>query len=288
MVHIGKLNQLKVLKFVDFGLYLDAEDGNELLLPTRDISKLPTKPDVGDIIEVFVCYDSEDRLIATTLTPKATVEEFAILKVVAVEPIGAFLDWGLAKDLFLPFAEQNRDVNVGQEIIVYIYLDKSNRISASMRIERNLDKTKPQFEPDQSVDLLIFGKTDLGYKAIINGKHLGMLFHGDVFQTIVYAQKITGYIKTIRDDGKINLSLMKSGHKAANEIGPQIIQYLKQKGGFAPINDKTSAEAIYDLFGVSKKKYKIALGGLYKSRLIKIGDDGIYLLENIGDSNKPE
>ncbi|MBC7466432.1 MAG: GntR family transcriptional regulator [Bdellovibrio sp.] len=286
MVQIGKYNQLKVLKFVEFGLYLDAGDGHELLLPKREIERLPENVNVGDMVDVFVCYDSEDRPIATTLKPAGTVGEFAIVKVVAVEQIGAFLDWGLTKDLFLPFAEQNRDVRVGLDIIVYIYLDKSNRISASMRIERNLDQVPVKYETDQSVELLIFGKTDLGYKAIINGQSLGMLFHNDVFKPLVYAQRISGFIKNVRDDGKIDLSLMKSGHKGAQDIGPQILAFLKQKGGFAPINDKTSAEAIYDLFGVSKKKYKIALGGLYKSRLIKVADDGIYLLEKTGDSTK--
>lgn len=284
MVQIGKINSLKILKFVEFGLYLDAGDGNELLLPKRDIEGLPEGSDVGHVVDVFVCYDSEDRLIATTLKPKASVGEFAVLEVVATEPIGAFLDWGLAKDLFLPFAEQNRDVKVGYEIIVYIYLDKSNRISASMRIEKNLDKVPAQFKVDQSVDLLIFGKTDLGYKAIINGQNLGMLFHNDVFQPLSYAQKISGFIKNVRDDGKIDLSLTRSGHKGAAEVGPKILELLKEKGGFVAINDKTSAETIYDLFGVSKKKYKIALGGLYKSRLIKVSEDGIYLLENTGDS----
>ncbi|MFZ3229323.1 MAG: S1-like domain-containing RNA-binding protein [Pseudobdellovibrio sp.] len=286
MVQIGKLNQLKILKFVEFGLYLNAGDGNEILLPKRDIAGLPEGSDVGDTVEVFVCYDSEDRLIATTLKPKVMVEEFAVLKVVATESIGAFLDWGLAKDLFLPFAEQNRDLRVGLDIIVYVYLDKSNRISASMRIERNLDKTAVKYETDQSVDLLIFGKTELGYKAIINGKSLGMLFHNDVFQSLDYAQRISGFIKKVRDDGKIDLSLMRSGHKGASEVGPRILELLTEKGGFMPINDKTSAEAIYDLFGVSKKKFKIALGGLYKSRLIKVSDEGIQLIEKAGDSAK--
>lgn len=286
MVQIGKVNQLKILKFVEFGLYLDAGNGNELLLPRRDVSTLPEGTDVGHSLDVFVCYDSEDRLIATTAKPKAQVGEFAVLKVVAKEQIGAFLDWGLAKDLLLPFAEQNRDVRVGQEIIVYIYLDKSNRLSASMRIERNLDQVKVNYNVDQAVDLLIFGKTELGYKAIINGQSLGMIFHNDVFQPLSYAQKISGYIKNVRDDGKIDLSLSRSGHQGASEIGPRIIELLKQNGGFMAINDKTSADTIYDLFGISKKKYKIALGGLYKSRLIKVSDEGIFLLEKTGDSLK--
>lgn len=280
MIQIGQYNQLKILKFVEFGAYLDAYDGNQLLLPKRDLLNLSEDIQVGDLVDIFVCYDSEDRLIATTLKPKAVVGQFAVLRVVSSERIGAFLNWGLAKDLFLPFAEQNRDVFPGQDIVVHIYLDKSNRISASMRIERNLDKTPANFSLNQEVQLLVFGKTELGYKAIINGKNLGMLFHSDVFQPIYYGDQLKGYIKKIREDGKIDLSLMSAGHKAANQdIGPKIIQYLKDKGGFSDINDKTSADMIYTLFGVSKKKFKIALGGLYKSRLIKVSDDGIELLE---------
>ena len=286
MVQIGQFNQLKILKFVDFGLYLDAGQGNELLLPRKELVRLPEDCKIGDTVEVFVCYDSEDRLIATTLKPKACVGQFAILKVVANERIGAFLSWGLAKDLLLPFAEQTRDLQIGQDIIVYIYLDKSNRISASMRIERNLDQVPVQYKVDQTVDLLIFGRTDLGYKAIINGQSLGMLFHNDVFKPIHYADQFQGYIKKVRDDGKIDLSLSKSGHLGASDIGPQILAMLAEKGGFLEINDKTSAETIYSLFGVSKKKYKIALGGLYKSRLIKVSDDGIHLIENSAEPKK--
>lgn len=279
MIQIGKMNSLKIVKFVEFGLYLDAGEGNELLLPRREVNTLPEETNVGDVLDVFVCYDSEDRLIATLTKPKALVGEFAILKVVATENIGAFLNWGLAKDLFLPFSEQTRDLDVGLDIIVYVYIDKSNRISASMRIERNLEKIDVKYEVDQAVDLLIFGKTELGYKAIINGKHLGMIFHTDVFKPLRYAQKISGFIKNVRPDGKIDLSLAQTGHKGASDIGPKILDLLREKGGFLAINDKTPPEAIYELFGVSKKKYKIALGGLYKSRLIKVEEDGIYLVE---------
>jgi len=279
MLQIGKINSLKIVKFVEFGLYLDDGLGKEILLPRRELAKLPENTNVGEMLDVFIYFDSEDRIVATLERPKVMVGEFGILKVVAVEHIGAFLDWGLSKDLFLPFAEQNRDLRVGFDVIVYTYLDKSNRISATMRIEKNLNKISEEFKPDQAVDLLIFGKTELGYKAIINGTTLGLLFHDDVFKPLHYGDKIKGFIKNVRDDGKIDLSLAQSGHKGASGIGPQILDYLKQNKGFAAINDKTPAETIYDLFGVSKKKYKIALGGLYKSRLIKVSDEGIYLVE---------
>lgn len=278
MVSIGKMNKLKVVKHVDFGVYLDGgEEDGEILLPRR---YMPTKCDIGDELEVFICYDSEDRLIATTETPKAQVGEFALLNVVSTGSVGAFLNWGLAKDLFLPFAEQSRPVRAGQNVLVYIYLDKSNRISCSTRIDRFVEKTDANYQEGQSVNLMIAGQTDLGYKALIEGRHIGILYSNEVFQELFTGQKIQGFIKKMREDGKIDLALqIKIGHKAAEDIGPKIIALLKEKNGFLDINDKTSAEVIYELFGVSKKKYKIALGGLYKKRLIKIDDDGIRLLE---------
>ncbi|HEY8272724.1 MAG TPA: S1-like domain-containing RNA-binding protein [Pseudobdellovibrionaceae bacterium] len=277
MIKIGQINKLRVHKHVDFGLYLDDGENGEILLPRKYI-KDNCQP--GDSLEVFICYDSEDRLIATTETPKAQVEEFATLKVVSTNSVGAFLDWGLPKDLFLPFAEQTRRIAVGDQLLVYIYLDNTDRIAASMRIERNLDKTPDEYAVDQSVELIICGETDLGFKAIINGKHLGMLYHNEVFQPLKQGQRLTGFIRNVRqEDGKIDLGLQKTGHHGAEEIGPKILELLQKSNGFLAINDKTSAEKIYELFGVSKKKYKIALGGLYKKRLITVNEDGIRLLE---------
>lgn len=277
MVQIGKWNRLKVVKEVSFGVYLDGQEEGEVLLPAKEV---PKDLRVGDPIDVFLCFDSEDRLIATTAKPDAEVGQFAVLRVVSVEQVGAFLDWGLPKDLFLPYAEQSRNLRPNQEIIVYVYLDKSTRISASMRLERNLEKTPGDLQEGQEVGLLLFGKTDLGYKAIIDGKHLGVLYENEVFQKLNYAQSLKGYIKKIRTDGKIDLSLRRPGHEAANEdIGPLILEKLRENGGFLEINDKASAETIHRLFGVSKKKFKIALGGLYKKRLITVSDDGITLSE---------
>jgi hypothetical protein len=279
MLEIGRMNQLRILREVDFGLYLDDGEDGEILLPVR---YMPEHFDIGDYLDVFISYDSEDRLVATTDQPYAMVGEFALLKVVALSPVGAFLDWGLPKDLFLPFAEQSRPLKVGQDVIVYIYIDNSERIAASMRLERNLSKKPHEYELGQQVDLMIIGKTDLGFKAIIEGQHLGLLFENEVFQPLEYGQAVTGFIKNIRPDGKIDLSLkiMRTGHTAAEDIAPQILAELEKKGGFLPIDDKTPAETIYKLFGVSKKKYKMALGGLYKKRLITISDDGIRLNAN--------
>jgi predicted RNA-binding protein (virulence factor B family) len=274
MIQIGRFNELKVLEVTDSGIYLEAGPGDEILLPDPPES---LHCEIGQMLEVFVCYDSEDNLIATTEAPLAQVGEFAHLTVAALEPVGAFLDWGLPKDLFLPYSEQTRDLQAGQDVIVYVYLDNSQRISASMRLERHLDKTPGNYKEGQSVELFIMSKTDLGFKAIINGRHVGVLYSNEVFQPLEHGQRLPGVIKKVREDGKIDLSLQKLGHKAAEDIGPKILELLKAKGGFLPYDDKTSAEIIYEVFGVSKKKYKMALGGLYKQRLITIDPDGIRL-----------
>ncbi|WP_415062174.1 S1 RNA-binding domain-containing protein [Bdellovibrio sp.] len=275
MIHIGQLNKLKVLKHVAHGVYLEGGNDGEILLPLR---YMPEQCEVGDLLEVFICYDSDDRLMATTEMPFAMVGQFAHLRVKALEKVGAFLDWGLPKDLFLPFSEQTRELRVGQYAVVYIYLDKSDRISASMRLDRFMDKEPGNYEEGSAVDLFIAAKTELGFKAIINGRHWGVLYSNEVFEPLDYGQRVKGFIKKIRPDGKIDLSLQKAGYKAAEDIGEKILQVLQDKGGYLPINDKTSAETIYDLFGVSKKKYKMALGGLYKQRIITVNEDGIRLV----------
>lgn len=206
------------------------------------------------------------------------VGEYAILRVASIEPVGAFLDWGLPKDLFLPFREQTRELQVGHEIIVCLYTDNNGRIASSMRLEKFLDKDTSVYKVEQKVDLLIIGKTDLGYKAIINGKHLGILYQNEVFQDLRYADQVPGYVKKIRDDGKIDLILQPFGNKGTGDLGEIILAKLGANGGFLPLTDKTSPEIIYNLFGVSKKKYKMALGGIYKKKLITIEPDGIKLV----------
>lgn len=208
--------------------------------------------------------------------------EYALLEVVSLEPVGAFLDWGKDKDLFLPFAEQvGPGLRVGDEVIIYTYEDKAGRVTASMRLSRNKEKTKMDYKVGQAVELLIAAETDLGFKAIIENKHMGLLFRNEVFQELHYGQIITGYVKAIREDGKVDLSLQSgaTGHKAAAGIDQKILDLLTAKDGFLPIHDKTPSEYIHELFGVSKKKYKIALGALYKKRLITVDDDGIRLVK---------
>jgi len=274
-VQIGQTQKLRILEILDRGAYLDGGADGQILLPIR---YLPETAEVGQDVEVFICLDSDDRLIATTELPFASLGEFALLRVVSVESVGAFLDWGLPKDLFLPFAEQTKSLREGQVVLVFPYLDNSGRLAASMRLERIMSKEPATYKEGEAVNLIIAFKTDLGFKAIINGKHWGVLYSNEVFQPLNYGQEVPGFIKKIREDGKIDLGLQRTGHQAGEDIAPKILEMLKEKGGYLEINDKTSAQIIYDLFGVSKKKYKIALGGLYKKRLIKVEDDGIRLV----------
>lgn len=206
------------------------------------------------------------------------IGDFAILRVASIEPVGAFLDWGLPKDLFLPFREQTRELQVGHEIIVFLYVDNTGRTASSMRLEKFLDKDTSCYSVEEKVDLLIIGQTDLGFKAIINGKHLGILYKNEVFRDLRYTDQVTGYIKKIREDGKIDLILQPFGSKGAGDLGEKIVELLREKGGFLPITDKTSPDKIYELFGVSKKKYKMALGGIYRKKLITVEPEGIRLV----------
>lgn len=211
------------------------------------------------------------------------IGSFALLEVVSIERIGAFLNWGQPKDLFLPFSEQTRALKVGQKVLIYVYVDKEQRPIASMRVERNTDRDTSALQEGQSVSLQVAAQTDLGFKAIINAKYIGVLYSDEVFKPLHYGQILPGFVRRVRPDGKVDLTLddpSKSGHRAAVGVDAQILEKLQaSEDGFLAINDKTPAEDIYDLFGVSKKKYKIALGGLYKQRLITVDEDGIRLVK---------
>ena len=272
MLEIGRFNQLEILKHVDFGVYLEGGEDGEILLPLRET---PKDCKIGDILDVFICYDSEDRLIATTQEPFAQVGEFACLEVVSLENVGAFLNWGLPKDLFLPFRERTRSLKIGQTVVVFLYLDNTDRICASMRLDKFVETEPGQYKEAEAVKLFIAAQTDLGFKAIINGAHWGMIYNNEIFQPLEHGQKLSGFIKKIREDGKIDLSLQNLKSESSQDLGQKIMTLLESEGGFLPVNDKTPAEKIYQLFGVSKKKYKIALGGLYKKRLITVEDEGI-------------
>jgi len=276
MISIGNIYDLAVVKSVDFGFYVDAKELGEVLLPNKNA---PADLAVGDSVEVFLYLDSEGRPVATNQAPKAVVGEFAYLKVVDVTRVGAFLDWGLDKDLMVPFAEQHRPMEAGNFYLVYIYLGIDGRIIASSKIDKFLDDERPHdFKPQQAVDLIIANSTDLGYKAIINHSHWGVLYKNDVHQRLSFGQYKKGFIKYIRPDGKIDLSLQ-GGQETRDKYAKIILQYLNKKGGFAPVHDKSDPQLIADLFGMSKAAFKKAIGGLYKQKIISIEKDGIRLLD---------
>jgi hypothetical protein len=275
MAEIGKWNKLEVLKELDFGMYLDGKEQGEILLPIRYV---PKDLKIGDIADVFIYLDSEDRVIATTEKPFAKVGDFTLLEVVSVSDIGAFLDWGLMKDLFVPFREQKQKMEVGYSYVVYIYVDEmSGRITGSAKVENFLDKTPPDFKEGQEVDLIIYMQTDIGYKAIINNTHTGVLFDSDVFRTLHRGEEIKGYIKKIREDQKIDLLLDKPGYEKVDEIAKNVLDKLKEENGVIALSDKSPADDIYDMFGISKKTFKKAIGALYKARLITLEENGIRL-----------
>jgi len=277
MITIGKTYTLNVVKKVEFGFYLDAENLYEVLLPRK---YAPRDLSVGDSIEVFLYLDSEERPVATTKMPKAQLGEFAYLPVVDINNMGAFLNWGLEKDLFVPFAEQHRPMEVGHSYIVYLYLDKlKGRITASSKIDKFLDDEKPHdFTPQQAVKLLIANSTDLGYKAIVNNSHWGVLYKNDVHQRLSFGQSIDGFIKYIRPDRRIDLSLQ-GGKETRDKYEKIILNHLTKQDGYASVHDKSDPKLISDLFGMSKKSFKKAIGALYKQKIIKIEKDGIYLVK---------
>lgn len=273
---LGKMNTLAVVKAVDAGVYLDGGELGEILLPKRYVPK-GCKP--GDQLEVFLMRDSEDRLLATTQKPYALADEFACLRVVSVTGIGAFLDWGLPKDLLVPFREQRVKMREGESYVVRVYHDRvSDRMVATSKLDKFLDRAPAEYSAGELVELLVVQKTDLGYKAIVNGAHWGVLFQNEVFDPLRRGQRVSGFIKQVRSDGKIDLCLHKPGYEKVTDLTDVILDYLKGQGGFMPVTDKNPPEEIYALFGVSKKTYKMAIGALYKKRLITFENGGTKLV----------
>lgn len=275
MADIGKINRLKVNKCVDFGVYLDADNLGEILLPKRYV---PQDCALDDWIEVFIYRDSDDLLIATTEKPLVMVEQCAYLKVVDVNQVGAFMDWGLSKDLFVPFSEQQQPMKPGRSYVVFAYLSEiDNRISASSKLHKFLNEESNYFDPNEEVSVLICGQTEMGYKAVINDTHLGLIYKNEVLGSIHTGQKHQAYIKCIREDGKIDLSLNQPSELTRDTLSKQILEYLKQHDGVSELTDKSSPDAIFTQFAVSKSSYKKALGKLYKERLIDIDKNQIKL-----------
>ena len=266
------------MKQVDFGVYLDGGELGEILLPKRYV---PEQCEIGDMLHVFLYLDNEERMVATTLTPLVQVGEFACLEVLWVNQFGAFLDWGLMKDLFVPFKEQKMKMQIGKSYIVYAYLDEeSYRIVASAKVDRYLSKDFPDYKPGQEVEILIWQKSDLGFKAIIENKFAGLIYDNEVFQDLFTGMKLKAYVKQVREDGKIDLMLQKTGGAKVDDFAQVLLQHIKDEGGTISINDKSDADLIYDTFGVSKKTFKKGVGDLYKKRLITLHEGGISLVKS--------
>jgi len=279
---IGRKNLLEVVKIASHGAYLQGGWLGEVLLPKRFV---PEDCEVGDPIDVFIYLDSEDRYIATTQRPRAQVGEVAFLPVVAVNNVGAFLDWGLPKDLLVPFNEQKSDMEVGKSYLVYLYTDdETHRIAASTKLNQFIERHPEHYEKGQEVKLIINSTTDIGYSAVINNQDWGVLFYSDVVKPLNIGQKIKGFIKQVREDGKIDLSLHAPGFAKIDNLAARILKELEQSNGFLPLSDKSQPEAIYQAFGISKKSYKTAIGTLYKKRLITISTEGIRLTETDTDA----
>lgn len=273
---IGSFNTLQVVKRVAFGLYLDGEEMGEILLPNRYV---PDNAQIGDYLNVFVYTDGEDRPIATTLEPLAKVGDFAFMQVKSVASVGAFLEWGIMKDLLVPYSEQTVSLKEGQKVLVYVYLDsKSKRVVASAKWEKFTEKEDfSEIAEGDEVQVLVASVTDLGYKVLINQRYTGLIYKNEVFSKINIGDSLTAYISKIRLDGKIDVRLKKSGYEAVAGEASMILKKLENAGGFLPTTDKSPAEEIYEIYGVSKKTYKKAIGELYKKRLITLTESGIKL-----------
>ncbi|MBS9778406.1 MAG: GntR family transcriptional regulator [Gammaproteobacteria bacterium] len=282
-IEIGRYNTLRITKNVDFGVYLDGGDEEtggwgEILLPARYV---PADSSIGDELEVFIYFDSEDRIIATTEKPKATVGEFAYLRAVDVNKAGAFLDWGLPKDVLVPYREQAKPMRQGAYYLVYLFQDdESERVTASSRVSQYLNQSEPTYTEGESVPIIIMATTDLGYKAIINHSHTGMLYHNEVFEPLKIGQKLTATIKKVREDGKIDLAIPSVDKKNLSELEQTIIDKLNANHGVVRLGDKTPPDEIYKAFKVSKKNFKRAVSRLYKQRLITVKDNSIHLADS--------
>ena len=277
MVNIGQINTLVVVKKVDFGVYLDGKELGDILLPERYV---PASCMLKDELDVFIYLDSEDLLIATTQTPKAMVGECAYLKVIEVNAVGAFLDWGLPKDLLVPYGEQQTPMEVGHSYVVTLYIDEaSDRIAASSRLNKFVVDTSPYFKPQQQVELLICERTELGYKAIVNQAVIGLLFNSDVVKPVSYGDSLQGYVKQVREDNKLDLCLQLVSREALDALSQEILAFIEAQGGVITLTDKSAPEDIAKQFGVSKSSYKKALGKLYQKRLVLIEKKSVSLVK---------
>lgn len=272
---LGKMNRMTVSRKVDFGLYLDGGSTGDILLPKRYVPK-GTK--VGDELEVFIYLDQEERPIATTQKPLAMVGDFAFLNVAWTNEHGAFLDWGLMKDVFCPFREQKMRMEKDRSYIVHIHVDEdSYRIMASAKIEKFLSKNFPEYKQNEEVGILVWQKTDLGFKVIVDNKFQGLVYDNQIFRELHTGDRLKGFVATVRPDGKLDIMLQKQGREQTLDFSERLHEYLFYHDGYCPFTDKSPAEDIYNEFHVSKKVFKRAVGDLYKQRIISIAPDGIEL-----------
>jgi predicted RNA-binding protein (virulence factor B family) len=283
MIRIGKTNTLTILRDTTVGMYLGDNENQAVLLPKKYI--LPDFK-INDEVEVFVYKDSEDRMIATTLKPFAEVDQFAYLEVTSVSKVGAFMDWGLEKDLFVPFKEQKHKMMEGYSYVVYVYLDElSERIVASGKINKFIGNDVLTVEQGQEVDLLVYNETDLGFTCIINGRHKGLIYHNDIFTDLKIGDQVTGYIKLIRENNLVDLSLQKPGFKHVLSSTEKIMEYLTSHNGYLELTDKSSPDLIERRFDMSKSTFKKSIGILYRQRKVTIHDDGVRLVQNESEAS---
>jgi uncharacterized protein len=276
IVKLGGTNRMTVIKKVDFGMYLDGGEEGEILLPMRYV---PEDLKIGDEIDVFIYLDNEERLIATTEIPYAKVGDFAWLEVAWVNEFGAFLDWGLMKDLFVPFREQKMKMEIGNKYIVHVHIDEeSYRIVASAKIEHFFPEEEPPYEHNDRVNILVWQKTELGFKVIVDNKYPGLVYEDEVFRHLQTGDRLEAYIDQVRPDGKIDLRLQITGRKHTEEFSEILKNYLKENNGECDLGDKSAADDIYARFQVSKKTFKKAIGDLYRQRLIIMTDKGFRLI----------
>jgi predicted RNA-binding protein (virulence factor B family) len=282
MIYIGRMNRMKVVKHVDFGVYLDGQDEGEILLPRKDV---PHDTEVGDRLHVFIYRDSDDRLIATTKRPLVQVGEAAYLKVKQQNNVGTFMDWGLPKDLLVPFNEQAWPMNEGRNVVIYCYLDENtNRIAGTTKFHRHLSEDgRNVFQEGDAAKGMVAAQTELGYKIILNNTHIGLLYKNEVFKPMRFGHELKVFIKQIREDGRIDLSIAASNQDVRDELEEKIMAYLKAYDGVSHITDKSPPNVIYDTFNASKANFKRALGRLYKKRLVSLDKTQVRLLSKTSD-----
>ena len=275
MIQVGEHNELEVVKELDFGIYL-REGDVEILMPTKWV---PNGTKIGDFLNVFIFRDSDDRLIATTIAPLAVAESFAYLEAKQVNDIGAFLDWGMDKDLFVPFREQQSRMESGKSYVVFVYVDEeTDRIIASSKLSRFIEREEIEVQEGDIVDLLIYSETDLGFNAIVNNLYSGLIYKNEIYEAIRVGDKVQGFVKRVREDNKIDLSLQKSGYELVDDVKWRILKLMKEEKGLLSLTDNSTPEEIKTKLQISKKAFKKAIGALYRERLVKLTDKGVELI----------